>query len=265
MSKIVKRTLDFIEMFAEYGRPLSLSEISKILNIPVSSCYDVLQSLQERGYIYELSPRGGFYPTLKLHELSVRIVANDPVIPRAEMRLRELRDHYDESVLLARVDGEKAVYLLVFEPSYPLRFILRVGDRTRSPYATSVGKALLGSLDERQFKKVIDKLELVPLTDKTIRSKDVLCREIAESRERGWYINREESVPMATTVSSTFKWTNSTFIITIAGPTFRMETKLDEVVSALLATCRELESPGTKSGPVSKRRTLPSLRGPAQR
>lgn len=244
MSKIVKRTLDFIELFADQGRPLSLSEISKILKIPVSSCYDVLQSLQERGYIYELGPRGGYYPTLKLHELTTRIVAHDPVIPRAEIKLRALRDHFDESAVMARVDGEQGTYLLVFEPSYPLRFILRVGDRTRSPYATSVGKALLASMDEKQFKRWLDKTELVPLTEKTIRSKDVLIKEIEDSRARGWFINREESVPTATTVSSTFRWNGSTFIITIAGPTYRMEGKLDEVVPALLATCRELESPG---------------------
>ena len=47
MSKIVKRTLDFFELFAEHKRPLSLSEISKLLGIPVSSCHDVLRALED--------------------------------------------------------------------------------------------------------------------------------------------------------------------------------------------------------------------------
>lgn len=248
MSKIVRRTLDFIEMFAEHRRPLSLSEISKILGIPVSSCHDVLQTLQERGYVYELGPRGGFYPTLKLHELAARIVENDPVLLRAEARLRALRDRLDESVSLARMEGASATYLLIFEPSHPLRFLVRVGEKTRSLYATSAGKAVLGSLDEKRFEEVVDRLELVPMTDRTIRDKAVLREEIAASRRRGWYLNREESVPTATTVSATFQWNRSTFIVTIAGPTFRVEERLDEVVRELLNTCRELESPHGRAG-----------------
>ena len=60
MSKIVDRTLDFLEIFADQKRPLSLSEISRLLHIPASSCHDVVQALQKRGYIYELGPRGGY-------------------------------------------------------------------------------------------------------------------------------------------------------------------------------------------------------------
>jgi len=36
MSKIVKRTLDFFELFAEQKRPLSLSEISRLLSLAPS-------------------------------------------------------------------------------------------------------------------------------------------------------------------------------------------------------------------------------------
>jgi len=35
MSKIVDRTLDFIELFARERKPLSLSEISRLLDIPL--------------------------------------------------------------------------------------------------------------------------------------------------------------------------------------------------------------------------------------
>ncbi len=66
MSKIVDRTLDLLELFAEEKRPLSLSDIARLLKIPISSCHDVLQAMQARGYLYELAPRAGYYPTLRL-------------------------------------------------------------------------------------------------------------------------------------------------------------------------------------------------------
>lgn len=244
MSKIVKRTLDFFEVFAEYGRPLSLTELSKYLDIPVSSCHDVLQSLQERGYIYEIAPRRGFYPTLKLQELATRIVANDPILTRAEIQMRAFRDTYDESVLLARVDRDIATYLLVMEPSYPLRFLRRVGDTVRTLHAASVGKAILGSMDERLRRKTVEKLDLVKLTEHTITDPEALLREVETSKARGWYVSREESMPTAMTISVTFTWMRSTFIITVAGPTFRLEPKEEQLAHGLLEVAASLSNPG---------------------
>ena len=244
MSKIVKRTLDFFELFAEHRRPLSLSEISKLLDIPVSSCHDVLQSLLDRGYIYELGPRGGFYPTLKLDNLASTIAENDPILLRADMVLREFRDEFDESVSLAKASGETATYLLVFEPSHALRFLVQVGGQTRSLYATSAGKAVLGSLSADEREKRFRTLKLVPFTEHTLTSIDDLRRDVEESMERGWYLNREESVPSATTVSASFVWNRTTFIVTVAGPTFRMAPKLDMVVERLLQVCQTLKTPG---------------------
>ena len=91
MSKIVERTLDFLELFAEQKRPLSLSDISRLLKIPASSCHDVLQTLEERGYIYELAPRAGYYPTRRILDLARTITAHDPVATRAEILLRAMR------------------------------------------------------------------------------------------------------------------------------------------------------------------------------
>lgn len=244
MSKIVRRTLDFIELFAEQKRPLALSEISKLLEIPVSSCHDVLHSLQERGYVYEIGPRAGYYPTRKLQHLVEQIAAHDPVLLRAEMLVRDLRERFDQSVSIARASGEQAIYLLALEPSHPLRFHVRVGDHVRSLYATSAGKALLGSLEPARLRAVVDKLVLKPFTPNTVTSREALIAEIEQSRLRGWYVNREESVPTATTLSAPFTWNRSVFIITMAGPTFMVEPQLEMIAQALLDTCRRLEAPG---------------------
>jgi IclR family acetate operon transcriptional repressor len=37
MSKIVERTLDVFEMFAAEKRPLSLTDMARLLDIPISS------------------------------------------------------------------------------------------------------------------------------------------------------------------------------------------------------------------------------------
>lgn len=253
MSKIVKRTLEFFELFAEHKRPLSLSEISKLLDIPVSSCHDVLQSLLERGYIYEIGPRAGFYPTLKLDNLASRIAENDPILMRADMALRELRDEFDESVSLAKSTGSSATYLIVFEPSHALRFLVHIGGQVRSLYATSAGKAALSTLEPEEREKIYRTLKLVPFTEHTIKTIGELREEVDRGAERGWHLNREESVPSATTISATFVWNRTPFIITVAGPTFRMEPKLQQVIDRMLQICRALEAPGMQPASGSSR------------
>ena len=240
MSKIVDRTLDFIELFATERKPLLLSEISRLLNIPISSCHDVLQALSARGYVYEIGPRAGFYPTTRLLDLASVIAQYDPIVQRAEILLRKLRDDVDESVSLAIAAETKVTYVLVFEPAHPLRFLVKVGSQVRSLHATSAGKAFLGSLAPDAFDTYLKTAKLLPLTAKSITTKPKLRTEIEASRRRGWFLNRGESVEDATTLSSFFAWNSTTYVVTIAGPSARIEPKLQLAADRLMATCRQL-------------------------
>jgi DNA-binding IclR family transcriptional regulator len=239
----VGRTLDFLEVFADQKRPLSLSEIARLLDIPASSCHDVLQALQERGYLYELAPRGGYYPTLRIFEVAKTIAAHDPVVLRADGVLRSLRDAMDESVLLSKVQGLQAAYLLALEPAHPLRFLVRIGDPVRSLYATSAGKALLASLSESALSAYLKGLTIERLTPNTIASKPALRAELEDGNRRGWFLNREQSQDGVTTLSARFVWSSVIYIVTIAGPTSRMEPKLHRAAEALTQACRQLELP----------------------
>ena len=202
MSKIVDRTLDFLELFAEQRRPLSLSEISKCLSLPASSCHDVIKALQGRGYVYEVSPRGGYYPTLRLHQIALAIVAADPILQRVEHHLAALRDATDEFVLLARTSGLKAFYIMALEPSHPLRFLARAGEEVRHIHATSAGKALLGHLPREKLEIFLESHALMRLTPYTATTKEELQRDIVQSRQRGWYLNQDATIEGVTTISA---------------------------------------------------------------
>jgi DNA-binding IclR family transcriptional regulator len=241
MSKIVARTLDFLELFAEKKRPLSLSEIARLLGLPISSCHDVLQELENRGYVYEIAPRAGYYPTLQLLDIATAIANNDPVVLRADHALRDLRDKIDESVLLCKASGPVATYLLSFEPAHPLRFTVKVGEHVRSLYATSAGKAQLASWKPADFEAWLASADLVPMTARTITHRDTLRGEIATGRARGWFSNIGESIPDTITLSAPFAWGDATYIVTIAGPASRLETRLEWAAALLCETCAALE------------------------
>jgi DNA-binding IclR family transcriptional regulator len=241
MSKMVERTLDFLELFAEHKRPLQLTEISRLVKTPISSCHDVLRALEARGYIYELAPRAGYYPTLRLLDIARTIADHDPVATRAEIVLRELRDSTDETVLLCKTDGAASTYLLSFEPSHALRFMVRIGESIRNLYATSAGKALVASWDAETLEAFLADADLIPLTPHTITTAEALRADIDLGRRRGWFLNREESIEGLITLSAPFLWNGSQFIVTIAAPASRIGDRVEALAARLLEACAALE------------------------
>src|SRR5690606_38598826 len=144
----------------------------------------------------------------------------------------------DESVSLARIDGHSATYLLVLEPSHALRFMVHVGEKVRSLYATSAGKAVLGTLPAEARRKAIARLDMAPYTPQTIASLAELEKDVTESVKRGRYHNREESVHDSITIAATFVWIRSTFIVTDAGPATRIGTEVEAIAEELVGLCR---------------------------
>jgi DNA-binding IclR family transcriptional regulator len=142
--------------------------------------------------------------------------------------------------VLAQINGLEATYLLVFEPAHPLVFRQNVGDRVSSLYASSGGKALLGTLDEAALDAAMTSISFKPLTAYTVASEGELRQQIERGRARGWYVNQEETLEGVTTVSATFAWHASNYIVTVAGPSSRVTPKLDATGRALALLMEQL-------------------------
>lgn len=244
MSKIVFRTLDVFEAFARARKPLSLTELARQLDIPASSCHDVVSALESRGYLYELRPRAGYYPTARLFEIARGIHENDPVTERAEPLLQQLSQDLNASVSLSKAKGLQLTYLVVCNPPGPLRYSVQVGATARNLYATSAGKALLGSLPPQEQEAYLQTIELKPMTPHTHTSRERLLEDVRESEARGWYISREESVEDALTLSARFEWGGVTYCVTAAGVRNQMERRLEQAVQSIRDCARQLQSGG---------------------
>jgi DNA-binding IclR family transcriptional regulator len=241
MSKIVYRTLDVFEAFASRKSPLSLTELMNILQVPLSSCHDVVHALEDRGYLSEVRPRGGYYPTARLFAIAKAIVDNDPFVQRAEPILQAICDDYKVSAWLGKARGTQVTYLVVCTASDPLSYKVTVGDKSRSLYATSSGKAVLAGFSPDRQKAILADIELKPLTPATITSKAALLKDLQLSEDRGWFMNREESVEDALAISTRFEWRGSTYTITVAGSVKRVERQLPKLVKAAKAAAKALQ------------------------
>src|SRR6185312_12448446 len=67
--KAKNRTLEVFEFFARERRAASLTEIARGIRMPMSSCFNLIKSLQAIGFLYSVDGKRQFYPTRKLFDM----------------------------------------------------------------------------------------------------------------------------------------------------------------------------------------------------
>jgi DNA-binding IclR family transcriptional regulator len=193
MINSVLKALDILSVFSPTEPRLTLAEISRRLGLPKSTTHNLLATLLSRGYVEKVD--GDHYALgTAVIPLTQSVRVNVELRDRAAPLLRELADACRESVYLAVLDHGYCLYIYAIES--PRRLLARtaVGDRVH-PHCTSLGKAILAYLPEKDVEQIIAQLGLPSFTESTITDPAKLRRELAEVRTRGYAIDRGEHEP----------------------------------------------------------------------
>jgi DNA-binding IclR family transcriptional regulator len=238
--KTAGRTLDLFEAFAELRRPASLSEISHQLHIPMSSCFGLVRTLENRGYLYATRARGPLYPTQRLLWLARVIAANDPLTNRVSDTLGALRDTCGETVVVGKIRNNLLMLLEVFESRHEIRYFPRVG-ALRPLHANSMGKALLATMPREERAAILARLDYAALTPRTLTTAAALEADIVASQRRGWYSNVKESVADLVGVALPVQINGESYGVSIVGPAHRMAPQsLPAYAAALKQACANI-------------------------
>lgn len=239
--KMAVRVVELIELFAKEKQPLALSEMARLLEMPVSTCLGLLRTLEQRGYLYETGRRQGFYPTNRLLAMARVIAAHDPVLDRVKPALTELRNAAGETVVLGKLQPPgRVVYLDVVDAPQAIRYVAQAGE-TREAYANSLGRALLSVLKPEARHALLAAGRLERLTDTTLTEPDAIEREIDRSLARGWFANLGESVSDLAGFAWPLRINGESYAISVAGPRYRLESRAEEVAAMLRAACLSIE------------------------
>lgn len=239
--KLVSRTLEMFELYAREARPLTLTEISRGLEAPVSSALALVRTLVGRGYLYETRRRGGYYPTKKLLTASMKIDVGDPVLDLIQPHLMRARDASGETAVIGKRQDTKVVYLDVAHSTQAIRYTAEAGE-TRALHSNSIGKALFSALELHEQKKVAASIKWERLTRRTIGSAKALLKDAEQSASRGWASNIGESVVDLAAIAVPFMLAGEWYGVSIVGPLARMQATWSKHVAVLQHTRGELES-----------------------
>lgn len=183
----ITRVIQILEALCASPRPVSLADLSRVLNMPKSSLAALLRGLAEEDFVvstegaFRLGP-GAFGLGSALMEARRRFSSSDLV----RDGLRRLAERSHETVLFAvrDEDGETLTYVDVIESRNAMRFAVSVGDR-RPLYSSAGGRALLAAGPETELQAYLRRLRPEPLTPQTETDKRRLAQAIAEVRAAG--------------------------------------------------------------------------------
>lgn len=191
--KSADRVLDIFELFADKHDPVTLTELSRELDMPASSAHKLMQNLLARGYLESDKQGKTFRLGYKLFEIGSKYAQRTDLATEFQLSAQKIVDECNESVFLTIRNGDKALYIAEKQSTHPVRFVSHLGMQLPL-HATAMGKVLLSGLDDEDIAKLYPGQELGKLTDTTITEYAELMRQIGSIRAEGVGYSYGESV-----------------------------------------------------------------------
>ena len=188
----VEKALKIIELFRETPK-LNLTEIANILDMPKSTAFGLIATLEKYGYLEQEETTGKYQLGITLLEMggifSSRLDIKDEVLPVIKM----ISERFAGNVHLTKLLGNEVVYIENIEPTNTVVIRTRIGSRAPAN-CTSTGKAFLACLSEEEIDKLFLQEQLPILTQNSINDIETLKDHLSEIRRLGYSVDREESI-----------------------------------------------------------------------
>jgi IclR family transcriptional regulator, pca regulon regulatory protein len=185
----LERGLAVIRAFDEHNPELTLSDVARRTGLTRAAARRFLLTLADLGYVrtderwFTLSPR--------ILELGYAYLSSLSLPEVAEPHLERLVAEVHESSSVSVLDGEDIVYVARVPTARIMTVSINVG--TRFPaYATSMGRVLLSTLPKDELDAYLERVELRPLSPRTVTSRDALRAALDKVREQGWALVDQE-------------------------------------------------------------------------
>lgn len=186
--KSVARVFDLLELIADAGGDVTLSELSTAADLPLPTIHRLLRTLVSLGYARQLANR-----RYALGPRLVRLgeVANRKFGQIAMPQLKGLVERLGETANLATIDGDRVIYVSQAPSPHAMRMFTEVGRRAHL-HSTSVGKAILADMDDARVREIVTRAGMPARTEHTITDIDALLADLDETRKRGYAIDDNE-------------------------------------------------------------------------
>ncbi len=184
----VDQTLDVLELLARAERPLGLTEIATRLELSAPATHRLLTTLRERGYVAQDPFSSKYMRGLACFSLAALAASRQSLRGAAEEPMRSLNIETGEAVHLAVYESGSAVYIDKLESLRETAPVSRVGERAPA-HCVATGRAILAYLPLADLEALLA-TGLDRYTETTLFEREELAADLAQTRRRGFAVNR---------------------------------------------------------------------------
>jgi len=195
------RALSVLRAFSRERPDMSVAEMTRRLDLPRTIVIRLLNTLEDAGYVERVVDTFHYRIGLAALELGALYLADNPLIVKAADVLDDLARQTGYTAYLGALDRGDAVILALREGQHPVRFVWSVGERLPAP-TTAFGKAMLMHMDVQQVDEILGDDRLTGLTERSIKTRMELGRQLERAKEQGWIAAQDESYPGVSAVGA---------------------------------------------------------------
>jgi DNA-binding IclR family transcriptional regulator len=185
----IGRALDVLNCF-DGQVPLSLKELGARTDLPESTLFRVLLTLEKHQYLQQ--HRDGTYQLAPKLIFGWLAQAANHVRAVARPEIERLANTFNETVSVAYLYDDRIHVLDCIETFHEIRMTNKIG-RVLPPHCSAMGKAITAFQERALADRILEVYGLLPRTEKTIVDRDKLFLEFEEVRKTGIGCDREES------------------------------------------------------------------------
>ncbi|WP_159462207.1 IclR family transcriptional regulator [Halobacillus sp. Marseille-P3879] len=249
----LENALDVLKSFSGNNPELGVSELSKKLDIGVSTAHRLLSSLAEENFIVKNRETQKYSLGLSILELTNTVTDQLHIIRESIPILQRLRDDTGESAHLSIIDDSHVIYLQKVESPYNTQLDTFLGKRN-PVHCTGAGQTILAYQSEGEMNRVLG-TKMKAYTDYTITDVNKLKAKFAQIRKAGYAINNQEYQTDYFSISSPVSNKENLVIasISIVGPVQRMKPSKDTLINKVITAGLDLSQ-------IIKRRQATAMR-----
>lgn len=179
------RGLVILETVARSAEPVTLGELTEVLNIDRSSVFRLANTLRRRGFLSYLTGKKVYVLGPSVWRLSHQYDWGTMLIRVSREHLKWLSAQTEETVHLAIREGKHALFIDHAVTNHVIAVAGQTGEMVPL-YCTAHGKALLADYNKVELKAIFGADKLETYTKQTIGTLDQLAKVCVQIRTQGY-------------------------------------------------------------------------------
>lgn len=184
----LERGLRLLGEFSSKERTLSAAELARRLDVPRSTVFRLLATLEMMGFVERTDGGREFRLGMAVLRLGFDYLASLELTELGRPLLDRLRDEIHYPCNLVVRDGRSIVYVAKSVPSRPFSSTVHVGTRLPA-HATVLGRVLLEDLTLEALRKLYPEPRLEVFSESTPRTVEELYDMVQRDRQRGYVLH----------------------------------------------------------------------------